>query len=237
MSPLDEVSARRLNQSKKRKRRLVLGLLLALVFNGSLLYLFFSRSSPIPNLEELGLKSDTLIPEGPLWLLEFDRLRLKREILATNPLVTDLELKAVLFPGEPRLQVSYQKDKALARFSNGWILTGKGKILKDKNHQFLPEASIQCSKTECQDWQDRGKELLELVSVANASSPEKLIAVHLVEGTVFLEFETFRVSLGFYDKNGPKRLKNLAKLKDRLDWNKITEIELYSGSKGRIVAQ
>lgn len=213
----------RRNQIKKRRlrnnlRRITL-IAFTVIFN---LGLFFTTcqlasANVLDAVVVQGLKRDKpekvlhsmfLQAEQKAWMLKTNRKLIEERIKKYNPLISEVESKVILFPFESTFFVSVTEELPWARFSNGWLLTSAGRILKPTEFTNFDElayasrALIIANENEYEFWSSRGKSLQKLIFSINSQLPEMPLKAVEIKKTlpITLFFSSMKVSLGYWDE-------------------------------------
>ncbi|MDX1919180.1 MAG: hypothetical protein SFU25_00425 [Candidatus Caenarcaniphilales bacterium] len=250
----------RRNQIKRKRlrnnlRRLAL-VLFSLALNGVLLFLIYHLASadPANAIVMQGLKRDNpekviqsmfLNTEQKAWMLKADRKLIEERIKKYNPLITAVESKVILFPSFLSLEglffINVKEELPWARFSNGWLLTSAGRILKETefaNFDELVYASrtlIISNENEYELWASQGKNLQKLIFSVNSQLPEMpLKAIELKKNQpVTLFFASMKVSLGYWDEGILKRAAKISSTSSVIQkyQKEATALDLSDGSR------
>lgn len=213
----------RRNQIKKRRlrnnlRRIAL-IAFTVVFNLGLFFTIchFASANPLDAVIVKGLKRDKpekviqsmfLRTDQDAWMLQTDRGLIEERIKKYNPLISEVESKIILFPFESTFFVNVSEELPWARFSNGWLLTSAGRILKSTEFTNFDElayasrALIISNENEYDFWASRGKSIQKLIFSINSQLPEMpLKALELKKNfPITLFFPSMKISLGYWDE-------------------------------------
>lgn len=243
----------------KRRRNLLrrLGfILLIILFNGSLVALAHKLSSPdfSSSIEIQGLLRikpekiiQTIHPElfnEANWLLKINKHSLGERIKKYNPLISAVEVKAILWPDDPHLRIHLKEELPWARFSNGWLLTSTGRLigktdaLNFNDLSFASQALLISNDKEFAFWSRQGKNIQKLIYSVSSQFPEMPVkSIVLKKGEpVILHFPSLEVSLGYWDSQILERASRLSSANTIMEkyQNHVAKLDLSDNTKAKL---